>query len=317
MTMQLLRFENCPACNSETARARVLFSVLLFETRCNVCKCANCGLVYKDHHPSESQLSNLYSADYAHFQPPPAPGPAEINSLRQKLRRCLRLMAGNHSRAELRVLDVGCGTGDSVKIVQGLGYRAEGIDPYLPARLENRFLKRARLPDLDKEQFDIVLLLNVAEHVIQPRTLFASARRVLRPGGVMLVTCPLGESAALRIHRERWTHLALDEHLLFWTPRSLGQLLAEVGFKGPSRFRIAGSPFPFGVAAPTQSATQTQQGTAPPAENAKIVCGAQERIWAFARWVQRSDGAAVAIQTLVHTLRLGDYLEYAASAGEA
>jgi SAM-dependent methyltransferase len=312
MSLELLGFDYCPACGCEIARSRILFPVSLFGTECNVRKCADCGLVFKDQRPSESSLLALYAADYVHFQPPPAPGAAETNSVRQKLRRCMRLMPARAPRSGLRVLDVGCGTGSVVNIARSMGYAAEGIDPHLPPHLENRFLKRGGLDDLAEGQFDVVLLLNVAEHVVQPRSLFASARRVLRDAGVMLVTCPYGESAALRFHRSRWTHLALDEHLLFWTPRSLGRLLAEVGFDGPSSWRIAGSPFPFGLAArapaPAPPGPSAPPGASAPA--ASILARGQRRLWTLARWLQRSDRAAVAVQAMVHALRIGDYLEY-------
>jgi len=317
MAVRLVRFASCPGCHRATALCRVLFSISSFETVCRVRKCSDCGLVFKDHHPPEPELLALYSADYVHFQAPSPPGPAEINSVRQKLRRCIRLVHADRPNSELRILDVGCGAGSVVHIARHLGFAAYGIDPHLPARLENGILRRADLHELTEEQFDIVLLLNVAEHVIQPHPLFAAARRVLRPGGAMLLTCPYGESAALNFYRDRWTHVALDEHLLFWTPRSLRRVLAEAGFHGPSRIRIAGSPFPFGRADPAPLRPPPQHIPSPPAQGARVRHRVQESLWHFGRRLQRFDRIAVAVQAAVHALRLGDYLEYAASVGEA
>src|SRR5205085_5744285 len=102
-----------------------------------------------------------------------------------------------------------------------------------------------------------------AEHVPDPHSLFASVRRLLKPHGVLLVACPYGASLARRFHRERWTHLALDEHVLFWTPGSLRIATRRAGFEGPASLRISGSPFPFGRAAATGGTTPSPGPTHP------------------------------------------------------
>lgn len=313
MSIQLQKFETCPACGSSTDRNPELFAVPLFGTLCPVRRCGTCSLVYKERHPSEAQLAEMYSEEYSHFQDAQDPGAADINSAKQKFRQCHRLLPPRHPETDFRVLDVGCGSGSFVRIARHLGYQAEGVDPYLPRHCEEGFLKRARLQDLPESHYDILFLLNVAEHVVAPRDLFAAALRRLRPGGVMLVTCPYGNSVALKAYRERWVHLALDEHLLFWTPRSLRRVLSELGFGDRERVRIAGSPFPFGRTHPRVQAQETSPASAgiPSAPSSDV--SFQRRLWQIARFVQSLDGTARAVRAVVHGLRLGDYLEYAVS----
>ncbi|MEX2253646.1 MAG: class I SAM-dependent methyltransferase [Thermoleophilaceae bacterium] len=102
-----------------------------------------------------------------------------------------RLVAGTDSP---RVLDLGCGAGDSVDAFRAAnpGVRWLGLDlvesPEVAARTRTdaEFLTfdGVAVPAED-ESFDIVFSKQVLEHVRRPRELLAEAARVLAPGGVL------------------------------------------------------------------------------------------------------------------------------------
>ena len=95
----------------------------------------------------------------------------------------------------LRVLDVGCGAGDSIDLFRRLDpeVRWSGVDIERSAEVEMRTRGDAdfhtfdgeRLPFGDAE-FDLVWCKQVLEHVENPRALLAEVVRVLRPGGVLI-----------------------------------------------------------------------------------------------------------------------------------
>ena len=97
--------------------------------------------------------------------------------------------------AELRVLDVGCGTGDSIDLFRRLApeVRWSGVDIEGSAEVGMRTRGDAdfhtydgeRLPFADTE-FDLVWCKQVLEHVENPRALLADVARVLRPGGALI-----------------------------------------------------------------------------------------------------------------------------------
>lgn len=300
-------FTGCPACGEPAPQT--LFEATLFEKPCPIRKCSRCGLVFKAWFPGPEELSSIYSMNYSAFRAPPVPDPADVNSAKQKLDRCARLLSHSPSRRP-RLLDVGCGAGGFVRIARSLGYAADGIDPFLPLGQSDEGLRRASPRDLAAQSYDIVVLLNVAEHSTNPVELFDSVRRLLAPGGVLLITCPYGDSLARRFHKDRWGHLALDEHVLFWTQRSLTRLLREVGFRGKLSVRIAGSPFPFGRGHGPGVGAGSDCGI-PPSPSPSPGTSLQQRAWSVARRIQRAERLANLVRHLVHWTRTGDYLEYA------
>lgn len=316
MTEESCAFKECPACGCAAQKCAVLFASTLFEKPCKVRKCSFCGLVFKEWFAAVTRLADIYSPGYVHFDAASEPGPAEVNSAKQKLSRCRALMKGPRQPNELRLLDVGCGAGGFVKIARNLGYAAEGIDPNLPDDLGVAGLQRATPEQLAPRSYDIVTLLNVAEHVPEPKRLFRSVHRVLNPGGVMLLTCPYGDSFARRLHEARWVHLALDEHVLFWTPNSLTRLLRDLHFDGTASFRIAGSPFPFGRNRPLASVHERLESVAICGQNGVADLPVQTQVWKLARWIQKNEKFGNVVRQIINLTRTGDYLEYAISVGK-
>lgn len=104
----------------------------------------------------------------------------------------------------LRVLDLGCGLGvRTVAVARAGAAEAVGVDTDLEkVRCAERLAERARAPGVafvaqdgaelafDAGRFDIVLLLDVIEHVADPASIFEECARVLRRGGRALVGFP-------------------------------------------------------------------------------------------------------------------------------
>jgi len=147
------------------------------------------------------------------------------------------------------VLDAGCGSGvladrlaaDPNTRVLGIDANAAAIEfaqqkfrrPNLEFRLG--FLHELELPD---ESIDKIAFLEVIEHldVEQASTVLSAFRRLLRPGGRLVITTPNERSLWPVIE---WTldrlrlvpHLADDQHVALYDSRSLVQLGESLGFR--------------------------------------------------------------------------------------
>ena len=128
---------------------------------------------------------------------------------------------GSHRR---RILDVGCGTGTMLTYLGTLG-KAEGVDidaeavGYCRERgLENvRIGEAAELP-FEDGSFDLVTALDVVEHLDDDAAAFREMRRVLRPGGLLLVTVPAhrflwGDQDEVNLHKRRYSSAELRDRL--------------------------------------------------------------------------------------------------------
>jgi 2-polyprenyl-3-methyl-5-hydroxy-6-metoxy-1,4-benzoquinol methylase len=142
------------------------------------------------------------------------------------------------------LLDLGCGTGEFLAFLRGQG-REEltGCDAheYPESRREGiRFVKgdlnsAVPLPDA---AFAVVTAIEVAEHLENPRHLAREMHRLLRPGGLAVVTTPNLESCtsllslALRGYPSAFADACYPAHITPILEIDLRRMLAEAGFTG-------------------------------------------------------------------------------------
>ena len=154
------------------------------------------------------------------------------------------------------VLDVGCGAAPGLRYLQGWrvqGALAVGAD-LSAAALEaaRRVLPGACLVRCDVEgvlpfgsgRFDLLLLSEIVEHVAALPVLLAECRRVLRPGGAIVLTTPnLWDARRLigALGGPVWSGHRDPTHINLQTPRSLRRRLEAAGF-GAVRVRTGWKP---------------------------------------------------------------------------
>ena len=142
------------------------------------------------------------------------------------------LLARTHQARFDRMLDVGCGTGANAEFLSacgqqivGMDVRTEGVKASGAADVRRAAFVRGtatRLPFTDAS-FDAITALDVLEHVDDQAAL-REMRRVLRPGGTMLLTVPALPWL--------WSHRDTDAgHLRRYRRRSLVDLLKASRFE--------------------------------------------------------------------------------------
>jgi 2-polyprenyl-3-methyl-5-hydroxy-6-metoxy-1,4-benzoquinol methylase len=154
---------------------------------------------------------------------------------RRRLAAILRLL--ERAAQGARLLDVGCSSGAAAA---RMGFQAEGVEPSPEAaesarrdgfRVHTGLLEEARYP---AAAFDAVTLIEVLEHLNDPRPLLAECRRILRPGGIVMATTPNAESWTARAMGARWEVFSLSAmggHVSFFNPASLRLLAERTGFE--------------------------------------------------------------------------------------
>jgi SAM-dependent methyltransferase len=137
--------------------------------------------------------------------------------------------------ANVRVLDIGCGSGEA------LGYhRTRGCDAYgveaddNVGRVARQFGYNIHLglfdPDLyAAESFDFVTLDQVLEHIPDPVRLLKGVFQVLKPGGVIVVSTPNTWGWGASIFGRRWIHWHVPYHVQWFSLSSMQRAATLAG----------------------------------------------------------------------------------------
>lgn len=83
-----------------------------------------------------------------------------------------------------------------------------------------------RFPDVD-----VVVMLDVIEHLPNPVASLEAAARKINPGGLLLMTTGDFSSLFARVTGSKWRLMTPPQHLWFFTPRSLQTLCTRLGLE--------------------------------------------------------------------------------------
>lgn len=158
------------------------------------------------------------------------------------IRRCL-------SGDNLSVLELGCGyraklllaMRDRMKHGEGVDFK---VDPALHVLEGFKFHEgpiEETLPKIADASFDVVMIISVLEHLWDAPAALAAAKRVLKPGGVLIINVPTWrgkiflEFAAFRLGVS--PRVEMEDHKMYYDKRDLWPLLVKAGFL-PSRIAL-------------------------------------------------------------------------------
>lgn len=223
----------CPLCDGRDAR------VHLRDGRWTLLRCRACAHVHLADPPAHDELlAAVYDASYWRSDDPSARGYADYfgaEELQLDTMRARAAMLGVAAGA--RVLDVGCAGGAFLVAARERGALVEGVEPSAAAAARARLrLPGARVhlgtlrdrPD-DGARFDWIVLVDVLEHVREPREDLRLAAGLLDEGGRLAILTQDPDSFAARLLGRRWHHYKQPEHLHHFPQRALKRLCSETG----------------------------------------------------------------------------------------
>jgi 2-polyprenyl-3-methyl-5-hydroxy-6-metoxy-1,4-benzoquinol methylase len=135
-----------------------------------------------------------------------------------------------------RLLDLGCGNGSFLLRARSAGWQTLGVD--LDSKAINAAEKLgldARLGgvetlDPDTEQFDVITMSHVIEHVHDPVEVLTACAALLRRGGLLWLETPNICSAGHSEFGRHWRGLEPPRHLVIFSPEAMTQALEAAGF---------------------------------------------------------------------------------------
>lgn len=234
----------CPVCRSTCSERQFEFPDNPWLPGA-VHRCRTCGLRFKVPDSGAEAVTKLYGrrdfAEHDYWGHESVAVPV-FESILGSIRGCWPDGRG-------ALLDVGCGPGTFAGLAHRAGFQVTGVD------LNERLIARARkgspgtfvvgeVPDVPVPDggFQIVTLLDVIEHVLDPLALLEACGEVIAPGGSIVVYTPNHSGAivriALAVHHASFgrlsgpvTEIFDGPHVTFFDRTSLLRVLAAAGFE--------------------------------------------------------------------------------------
>lgn len=199
-----------------------------------IVRCTACGLVTLPR--AESTPANYEDAEDPYY----------VEQAEERVENAGRLLDLVPSRG--RLLEIGSACGFLLLAARARGFAVSGVEMSEWAsdyarREYDLDVKTGRLEELalPSDFYDVVVMADTIEHLTDPRRTLEEVRRVLAPGGRLLVLTPDIGSAMARIAGQRWWGL-LDDHYFYFSRQTLGRLLESEGF-GVERIVARGREF--------------------------------------------------------------------------
>lgn len=193
--------------------------------------CAECGMVLQDPVVPHSVMSRWYSlmGNYANPSRDGCPASSKIDAVNRQLEYLRRFTAQTG-----RAFQVGCSDGYTLSRIRQEGWEVSGVDPSEKATALARslygleihvgFFETYETNHLDK--YDLIILTHVLEHLYDPISALDKCRRMLAPGGLILVEVP-----AL-VYPDQWSiSFFTFEHLNYFSPSTLANSLNMSGLE--------------------------------------------------------------------------------------
>jgi 2-polyprenyl-3-methyl-5-hydroxy-6-metoxy-1,4-benzoquinol methylase len=226
----------------------------------HIVECAGCGLHFVNPRHPRDVVWARYSAEYFAREYLPAQralfgGQLDSRALDKDFGPTLARLETALGRPG-RLLDIGAGGGLFVAAAKSRGWTAAGLEISDAAIEFGRTVLRVDMrkgpaesiaaPDrlIDAQPFDAVTMFDVIEHLYDPVAVLRSARAILRPGGMLMITTPNYRALSRFALGAEWAVLSPLEHLYYFCARSIRRALAAAGFTsvqvhyGHSRWRL-------------------------------------------------------------------------------
>ncbi|HEX8053655.1 MAG TPA: methyltransferase domain-containing protein [Thermoleophilaceae bacterium] len=226
----------CPACAADGATPAGE------ENGWALARCGRCGVRFTVEAPTDEHLQEIYNRIYSE-------GDAyqmhldQIRELEAKgkrkpgLYRSLIFLNRYKPKPDDRLLEVGCGVGLFLSAANRKGWQVEGIDLSETALQASRDVhhlpvRQGRFDELDFDEgaYSVIATFEVLEHLTDPRGFLEKAKRLLKPGGLLVCSVP-NEGAKVPFPPVRGQASTPPVHLNFWDRAALTRFFELNGYR--------------------------------------------------------------------------------------
>ncbi len=194
-------------------------------------KCDSCISIFIDPMPV-SKISEIYPPNYYSFSDTKRNLAVWAKEYLDKL--VFKRILSKIKKEEIKVLDVGGGSGWLLSIIRGMDARVNytcvvDIDEKAKALAEkngHHYFQGTIEEFASDEKFDLVLMLNLIEHIKDPRETLVKISTMMSKGGITLIKTPNIESLDARLFKKSyWGGLHCPRHWVLFSQKSFRHLV--------------------------------------------------------------------------------------------
>jgi len=195
-----------------------------------IVKCTNCGLHRSNPRDKQDTIQSVYEqlTDEIYDD-------EEMNRAFIAKKRVNEIC---HIKKTGQLLDIGCSTGIFAYEASKRSWHVTGIDPsdWAIIQAKNRVkggkfaISTIENAEFQLKSFDLITLWDVLEHVTSPTTTLMKVNQWLVDDGLVVLNIPNINSLFAKAMKKNWV-LFLREHLWYFDPHTITQLLLRTGFE--------------------------------------------------------------------------------------
>lgn len=227
---------SCPICAS---KANYKFS----KGGYHLYRCVSCDFGHLNPAPTLEEVNDFYNSE--NYYQSKEKGYANYDELEEGLKSTYsQLVKGLHKEyafdiKDKKVLDVGCAYGYFLDVAKELGaseLTGTDLSKDSAVKMKEKGYVFYHGPfeniDLGSNTYDLIFMGDVFEHLMDPFAVLEKIKKVLNPGGLVLITTVDFASVFVKWSGVNWRLFTPPEHIQYWSPKSIKTLFSKYEMEG-------------------------------------------------------------------------------------
>lgn len=251
------RLKRCPYCKSDDSKHKMILVTTDLLNKLpgifQLVKCSQCNLIFQNPRVCEKDIHIYYPKTMGYYKPLidnkccKSKYKERIKKLLMKYSKRFRrirlypesVYADDLNPGRFKLLDIGCSHGARLEELKKMGWKnCIGIETdrgSFKYAMEVRKLNvlNIRIEDfnIQENEYDVIILSMVLEHLYNPFETLKKITKGLKPGGQLLFSIPYFEGIEYKLFGAYSYGLQLPTHITFFNKKILNKFLSDIGYK--------------------------------------------------------------------------------------
>ena len=228
---------NCPLCKSKNNGKIFVIDNFTY------CECFKCKSIFNNPILKDKFYKEIYKVGaYKDYVKNLTEKGKKIRTNLTERRKYNQISSYFKKRKNLKLLDIGCGTGTLISLFVKNNWKTLGIEPskfsYLIAKSKNLNVTNIFFEEFNcKKKYDVITLFGVLEHVTNPYEILSKATKYLKKGGIIVFEVPSADSLIMNYlksgHKlnQIYRFIEAARHLTFFSENGVEIICKKLNLK--------------------------------------------------------------------------------------